>query len=138
MAGATVKVEEQTAMLLQSSVAVKLMVVVPPQMLGGIAPARPLRVGGPQLSIPVKPAIQVLNELVSWAGQVAKLTGAGQFTVGSSESVTETLTMHSFTQVNSSTSSESVKPPPQTGSASTVTDWPVEEPTMVPFPMIVH
>jgi len=93
-AGATLKVEEQAAVLLQSSVAVKLTVVLPPQMLGGIAPASPVVAGGPQLSIAEKPAIQVLKLAVKLGGQDGKLTDAGHVTVGGVGSVTVTSNIH--------------------------------------------
>ena len=63
LVGATVKVELQVAELLQTSVAVKLTVLVPPQMLGTVMPAKPVVVGGPQLSVAVKLEIQVLKVL---------------------------------------------------------------------------
>lgn len=89
-AGATVNVEEHAAELLQSSVAVKLIVVVPPQILGGIAPAIPVRVGGPQLSTAVKLESHELKVLAKEAcvGQAARFTAVGQLTVGSTTSFT--------------------------------------------------
>ena len=119
------------------SVATKLIMVVPPQKLGAVAPTSPVVVGVPQLSDALKPVIQVANAASTAACDMQALTVAfaGQTTTGSVLSSTDTSNMQVFMQTPSVTVSERLKPPPHVPAVFIVTVWPLVGPTMLAFPV---